>query len=482
MNRRPLLVLGMAATIAAACADDMTEPSPGASVQIAQGAAVRTTLGDTVRLSASVLDGQGQPVPGAVVRWTSAEETVARVDASGLVVGVSAGSTTVTATAPSGASADLIVTVGPIRKVNDRTALTVLYETTDGPNWDNSNGWTTDAPLGTWHGVDTDDSGRVTRINLRVNGLMGEIPPELGALANLQRLDLFSNDLTGEIPPELGNLAKLRWLVLGENGLTGEVPSELGNLANLEYLALSGNGLTGEVPSELGNLANLGSLRLEGNDLTGEVPPELGNLANLEWLRLEGNDLTGEVPVELSNLAKLRWLYWGNNAGLCAPGTRQFIDFAAGLDRAEGPFCHEADAAVLGVFYELAGGSSWGSSDGWLQPGPLSDWHGVETDTVAGRVVALDLSGNGLSGALPGSLSSLKALRELRVHDNSELGGRLPLGMTALALRALRYDGTGLCTPAEPSFRDWLQSIASHAGTAVECPPLTDRDVLEALY
>ena len=386
MNRRTLLALGMAAAIAAGCADDMTEPSHGASVQIAQGAAVRSAPGDTVRLSASVLDGQGQPVPEAVVRWTSADPTVARVDASGLVVGVSAGSTTVTATAPSGASADLIVTVGPIRKVNDRTALTVLYETTDGPNWLNSNEWTTDAPLGTWHGVDTDASGRVIRINLGENGLTGGIPPELGDLANLQVLNLYSNGLTGEI------------------------------------------------------------------------------------------------PVELSNLANLELMYWRGNAGLCAPGTRQFIDFVAGLDDAGGPFCHEADAAVLGVLYESAGGLSWSSSDGWLQPGPLSDWHGVETDTIAGRVVALDLSGNGLSGALPGSLSSLKALRELRVHDNRELGGRLPLVLTGLSLRALRYDGTGLCAPAEPSFRDWLQSIALHAGTGVECPPLTDRDVLEILY
>ena len=503
---RTLLVLGMAATISAGCTDDMTEPSHGASVQIAQGAAVRTTPGDTLRLSVSVLDGRGQPVPGAVVRWTSAKETVARVDASGLVVAVSAGSTTVTATTASGASADLIVTVGPIRKVNGRAALTALYEATDGPNWTENEGWLTDAPLGTWHGVQTDDQGRVTGISLSSNNLTGEMPRELGNLASLQRLDLSENDLTGEIPPELGNLANLHYLdlfynaltgeippelsnlanlqelYLGQNDLTGEIPPELGNLANLVRLSLLSNALTGEIPPELGNLANLHYLDLFSNDLTGELPPELGNLANLESLYLHSNALTGEIPPELGNLANLEAMNWDGNAGLCAPGTRQFIDFVAGVWETGGPFCHEADASVLGVLYESAGGSSWSSSDGWLQPGPLSDWHGVETDTIAGRVVALDLSGNGLSGALPGSLSSLKALRELRVHDNSKLGGRLPLGMTALALRALRYDGTGLCTPAEPSFRDWLQSIASHAGTAVECPPLTDRDVLEVLY
>ena len=44
-----------------------------------------------------------------------------------------------------------------------------------------SDNWLSDAPLGEWHGVITDDDGRVTELNLEPNGLSGEIPPELGA-------------------------------------------------------------------------------------------------------------------------------------------------------------------------------------------------------------------------------------------------------------------------------------------------------------
>ena len=517
---RALALLGMAATIAVGCADDVTEPSHGASVQIAQGVAVRMEPGDTMRLS---------PVPAAVVRWTSADATVARVDALGLVVAVAAGSTTVTAATPSGASAVVVVTVGPHSEVDVRAVLPALYEATDGPSWTESEGWLTDAPLGDWHGVSTDDEGRVRALQLSSNGLTGEVPAELGNLASLVVLQLHDNDLTGEIPAELGNLASLTVLDLGSNGLTGEIPAELGqldslvllylwlndltgeipaefgnlaslnvldlghngltggipaelgNLASLEVLNLGRNGLMGEIPPELGNLDSLNVLDLGHNGLTGEIPPELGNLASLEELQLRNNDLTGKVPAEFGNLADLNYFGWQNNAGLCAPGTRLFIDFAAGIDHA-GPFCHEADAAALKSLYSSAGGSSWESSDGWLQPGPLSDWHGVETDSVAGRVVALDLSGNGLSGALSASLSALEALRSLRVDGNSGLGGRLALGMTGLSLRTLRYEGTSLCAPAEPSFRNWLRSIASHTGNGIECPPLTDRDVLEALY
>ena len=556
MNRsRTLLLFGLTVTISAGCADDVTEPPRDASVQITQGIAVEAVPGDTLRLSASVVDGQGQPVPGAVVRWTTADAMVASVDDVGQLTAVAAGTTTVTAAAAFGASADVTVTVGPIRKVNDRTALTALYEATGGPDWRESDGWLTDAPLEDWHGVDTDNNGRVIRLELSSNRLTGEIPPELGDLAslrdlviahsidltgeippdlgnltNLERLSLYVTGLTGEIPPELGNLASLEALGLSNNELTGEIPPELGDLPNLEALLLSDNGLTGEIPPELGDLANLERLRLSNNELTGEIPPELGDLANLEGLDLSDNGLTGEIPPELGSLYNLNnlhitdsdgltgeippelgnlynlrildlsfsgltgvipaalgslklWIFrWEGNADLCAPGTRRFIEFAAAAGRrASGPFCHETDAAVLRSLYDLAGGSSWTSSDGWLQAGPLSDWHGVETD-VAGRVAVLNLSGNGLSGALPGSLSSLEALRELRVDDNSELGGRVPLGMTALPLLVLRYDDTSLCAPVEPSFRSWLRSIASHTGNGVECPPLTDRDVLEALY
>ena len=130
----------------------------------------------------------------------------------------------------------------------DRQALIALYDATDGENWRNDTNWLSDAPTGEWSGVTTNAEGRVIELDLDGNQLSGEIPPELGNLANLERLFLDGNQLSGEIPPELGNLANLERLFLSGNQLSGEIPPELGNPANLERLGLGENELSGEFP------------------------------------------------------------------------------------------------------------------------------------------------------------------------------------------------------------------------------------------
>ena len=72
---------------------------------------------------------------------------------------------------------------------SDRAALEALYDATGGPGWTDSTNWKTSAPLGEWHRVTTDTTGRVRRLELPGNGLTGPIPPAaLGDLALLQVL------------------------------------------------------------------------------------------------------------------------------------------------------------------------------------------------------------------------------------------------------------------------------------------------------
>ena len=328
----------------------------------------------------------------------------------------------------------------------DRAALVALYEATDGPNWVNNDNWLTDAPLGDWYGVDTDTSGRVVRLDLDGR---------------------WDSDAREYIP----------------HGLSGPVPSELGNLANLTRLDLAHNFLSGPIPTELGELASLTRLYLYSNSLTGPIPTELGELASLTRLYLSYNDLTGPIPESFLDLEALERFRFEGNADLCAPGTIDFVTWLEleGIEDISGPYCNESDAGVLNLLYERSGGPDWTNSTGWLETPALNEWYGVTADAL-GRVVTLDLTRNGLAGQLPANLSELAYMTELRIAHNTELSGRLPLSLADLSLRALHYDGTELCAPVDTSFRDWLSTIPSHEGTGGECGPLSDREVLEALY
>ena len=83
------------------------------------------------------------------------------------------------------------------------SVLTALYDATGGDNWYDNTNWLSDADLGEWYGVTTDDEGYITGLKLYENDLSGAIPAELGQLARLQSLYLYGNSLTGCIPASL---------------------------------------------------------------------------------------------------------------------------------------------------------------------------------------------------------------------------------------------------------------------------------------
>ena len=57
----------------------------------------------------------------------------------------------------------------------DLPSLVALYNATNGDDWVNNGNWVSNAPLGTWHGVDTEPRGRVRTLDLEENRLAGEI-------------------------------------------------------------------------------------------------------------------------------------------------------------------------------------------------------------------------------------------------------------------------------------------------------------------
>ena len=292
---------------------------------------------------------------------------------------------------------------------SDRAALVAFFESTWGVNWENSTNWLTERPLGEWFGVRTDDTGRVTELQLGPNNLQGSLPPELGALTSLRELDLGTNFL-----------------------LRGPLPAELGNLTNLEVLSLSPNPLfDGPIPPELGRLVKLRVLDLSTTSLSGPIPAELANLTNLEFLYLGDTELSGCVPANLRDVPR---------TDLPLPG----LPFCLGAERVPSP-----DRAVLVAFFEATSGVNWHDSTNWLSDRPLGEWYGVRTDDD-GRVTELQLHSNALNGPIPVELSGLANLERLWLHGN-QLNGLIPAELSGLAnLRTLYLTDNQLSGPIPP--------------------------------
>ena len=354
------------------------------------------------------------------------------------------------------------------------------------------------------------------RLYLYGNALTGPIPPELGNLSNLQRLYLYRNALAGPIPAELGNLSNLEWLLVYDNGLRGAIPRSLLALANLAFLDFEPNdGLcapgTAEFavwlegmqrkdgPScnqadrealellfetvggsdwadsqgwlesvvlaewygvEADTLGRVVALDLTRNALAGELPASMGKLEEMTRLRLGGNALSGRLPLDLADLP-LEVLHY-DDTQVCAPVDASFRAWLNALSSHEGTGLECApstDRDVLAALYAATDGPNWSERDNWLTAAPLGEWYGVNVDDT-GRVVALHLSDNELTGELPRALGNLANLTSLELSWNPGLTGPIPPELGYLAsLRHLFLVGNSLSGPIPPELGNLAELV-----------------------
>ena len=137
------------------------------------------------------------------------------------------------------------------------------------------------------------------------------------------------------------------------------------------------------------------------------------------------------------------------------------------------------DRNTLVDLMNLTGGGNWTNSENWGSDEPVGTWHGVDAD-ANGRVTALRLSDNGLSGQLPTDLGDLALLTELHVDGNEDLSGPIPVSLAALDLQQLQYGGTALCTVRDEAFRSWLNAVPESDGDFLACNE--ERSDLMKLY
>ena len=87
----------LVATFTLSCGSSSEPPTPVAKVSLTP-ADDTVRVGETAQLTATSKDGNGNTLSGRTVTWTSGSPGVASISQTGLVTGVSDGTSTITAT------------------------------------------------------------------------------------------------------------------------------------------------------------------------------------------------------------------------------------------------------------------------------------------------------------------------------------------------------------------------------------------------
>ena len=446
----------VALALGAGCGDPVVPAPVATSITVSPADVVLEDAGVEAQLTATVRDQDGETMPDVQVVWTSSNRVIAGVSQDGLVTGGDSGTTTVTASVDT-LTAAAAITVRP----GQRAVLQTIYQALGGEGWENDANWMTGKPLNAWYGVYTDNSGKVTRLELTRNGLTGTIPPEAGELQSLEFVALDDNRVTGSIPPELGDLSNLRSLSISSNELTGSIPPELGGLDDLLGLYLFGNRLTGSIPPELGNLRSAYELDLSGNELTGAIPPELDGLDSIFELDLSENRLTGSIPPQLGSMGRRnQWGPW--YLDLSRNQLTGSIPAEFGSLRSLRRLDLSGNELTGSIPYQLGFLGSLRQLD--LSENDLAGSIPSELGTL-GFLSVMDLSENDLTGPVPGALGELRTLTGFSIFANP-LNGPLPTELIGIPLVLFHWYETDLCAPIDAAFQEWLDAIGDHSGNA----------------
>ena len=256
----------------------------------------------------------------------------------------------------------------------------------------------------------------LTTLALPQNNLVGTFPAELMALSNLKVLDLTENRLNGTIPSNFfASMPSLNTFLVTANFLSGTIPWY--GLDNLVLLDAGFNRFT-SWPSIVGTASNLMSVCLEQNDLR-QIPNDASFAAmpSLANLNLDSNgNLWGPVPAfwaKHSSINRFTAMNCGFQGSLPSPlPSSQLV----ALNLRNNQICGSIPAISVPL----------GMGDLILTNNSLSG--GVPPSWVDLSLRgSLDLSFNGLSGALPSPfLSNISYYLQAVLLEANFFSGSLP--------------------------------------------------------
>ena len=495
------------------------DPPVPATVAIAPPSAALHSIGDTVRMIATVSDQYGQAMAAVAVAWTSSDAAVATVT-DGLVSAVGNGSATMTATTGLATASAEVAVEQLVAEVAVSPAAHMLVAIGDTVRFVaeafDSNGHAVEEAEFDYRSSDetvatVSSEGLVTAVddgNARVTATSGVVvgSAEVAVRAGYARdraalvalyeaaggpawsrndnwltdaplgewygvridsrdrvvgIDLLANGLDGHLPPALSGLERLEALHLGSGHGAGWVCAR-------DFFP-PGSTRSGSA-DEAGRTAARAWGRRDSNGWTCGIDnlmedpqdpdPELAVRAGSQ-----PNRLRGRIPSELGALANLQILNVGGNllSGPLPPELGRLTalrKLLLGGNDLSGPLPPELGALTNLETLNVAVNDL---------SGPLPSELGALTS-----LEILDLTANHLSGPLPSELGGLAALRELRLQAN-DLSGELPawlgnLGeLTTLALANNEF--TGLLPPELGHLTDLEELILTCNALTGAIPP-----------
>ena len=351
-----------------------------------------------MRLTAEAFDANGHPVEAVTFTWSSSDESVATVDANGLVTAVGNGGVEITAEAGT---------------VDGSTMATVRQ--------------------------------RIAEIRV------SPVPDPLRALGDTVRLAAQALDANTHLITDVD----FTWSSGNESVAAVDrvgLVTAVGN-GRAEIAAAAGSTEAGTMVTVEQRLTRIRVSPMR------DTLRALGDTVRLvaELFDRNGHPVTDVTFAWTSSDEAVATVDEGGLVTTVGPGSAEITVLAVGHDISQVVriVIELTPLGILKALYHATDGPNWKNNDNWLTDRPLSSWYGITVD-YKGRIIYLSLSNNGLSGriprelgyladlqtlslasnnlhgTIPAELGSLEKLRQLRLHWNS-LSGRIPPELGNLA-------------------------------------------------